>query len=241
MAGGGATGHWRRVLRYGFAGALCLLAGLNVAFGTAWYLCLGIAVTGGIIMVGQRRIWRPGVSQSGGEIICRYIPWYEGNAYATIVLIPLLGVASLGAGFAPTNPAWLRLVGVILLGAGPLAVYGVVRMWRRCFLCVSSSALTARLAKGETTEIRRARVKSITPKMVPNGVSGASPQVEITYHATDSNRGAAKTMLLGTQLTVQPINLLNALIAWRDDTQDDPHEFLDRVERILRGCSMAGG
>jgi hypothetical protein len=100
--------------------------------------------------------------------------------------------------------------------------------------------LTARLAKGETTEIRRGRVKSITPKMVPNGVGGASPQVEIAYHATDSISGAAKTMLLGTQLTVQPINLLNALVAWRDDTQDDPHELLDRVERILRGRSMAG-
>ncbi|EUA54618.1 hypothetical protein I553_1330 [Mycobacterium xenopi 4042] len=78
-------------MRYSFGGALCLLAVVNVLIGSAWYLSLGIAVTGGIILFGQRRIFRAAVSRSGDEIICRYIPWYEGNAYSTLVLIPLMG------------------------------------------------------------------------------------------------------------------------------------------------------
>jgi hypothetical protein len=44
----------------------------------------------------------------------------------------------------------------------------------------------------------------------------------------------------GLQLTVQPDNFLNALLAWKDATTDDPRELLDRIERILRGHSTAG-
>ncbi|ARR85390.1 hypothetical protein MOTT27_04569 [Mycobacterium intracellulare subsp. yongonense] len=42
-------------------------------------------------------------------------------------------------------------------------------------------------------------------------------------------------MLLGLRLTVQPINLLNALVAWKDGAHQNPSELLDRVEGILRG------
>lgn len=168
MAGGGAKGRWGRVLRYAFGGALCLLAGINVLIGSPWYLSLGVAVTGGIILIGQRRIFRAGVSRSGNEIICRYVPWYEGNAYIALALVPLLGVASLAAGYAPGNPAWLRFTGIILLGVTPLTGYGIARMWRRCLLGITPSALTVRLAerKSETTEIRRELVESIEPKLI---------------------------------------------------------------------------
>lgn len=111
-------------------------------------------------------------------------------------------------------------------------------MWRRCILCISPSALTVRLAapKAEFIKIPRECVLSIVPK-IPNGAGSRSYQVEISYRAADSN--SDHTVLLGPQLSVQPINLLNALAAWKDATDDNPSELLDRVERILRGHSTA--
>lgn len=50
---------------------------------------------------------------------------------------------------------------------------------------------------------------------------------------------ATKTLLLGLRLTVQPVNLLNALVAWNDGAHDNPSELLDRIERTLRGQSTA--
>ncbi|MBB5161893.1 hypothetical protein HNP02_001830 [Mycobacterium sp. AZCC_0083] len=91
------------------------------------------------------------------------------------------------------------------------------------------------------TEIPRERVQSITPKVIANSANGvASLQVEIAYQTADSSDDATKTVLLGLQLTVVPDNLLNALVAWKDATNDDPSELLDRIERILMGRSMAG-
>ena len=103
--------------------------------------------------------------------------------------------------------------------------------------------MTVRLAapKDESIEITRERVQSITPRMIPNAVNGTrSPQVEIAYRAVDLSGDTTKTVLLGLQLTVQPANLLNALVAWKEATLDDPTELLDRIERILLGRSMAG-
>ncbi|BCQ09747.1 hypothetical protein JMUB5695_03197 [Mycobacterium heckeshornense] len=242
MAGGAAKNRWKNAVRYSFGGALCLLAGINVLIGSAWYLALGVAVTGGIIIVGQRRIFRAAVSRSGDEIICRYIPWCEGNAYSTLVLIPLMGVASIAAGYAPGNPAWLRVTGIIILGVTPLTVYGIVRMWLRCLLRITPSALVVRLAErgSELTEIRRELVESIEPKRTPQPVSGTWLQVAITYRAIDVGSDTTKTVVLGLRLTVQPINLLNALVVWKDGANDNPSELLDRVEQVLRGHSMAG-
>jgi hypothetical protein len=47
-------------------------------------------------------------------------------------------------------------------------------------------------------------------------------------------------VVLGLQLSVQPVDLLNALVAWKDGARDDPSELLDRIEGILRGRSTAG-
>jgi hypothetical protein len=242
MTGSGAKGRWGRVLRYTFGAVLCLLAGINVLIGTAWYVSLGVLVPGVMMILGRRRIFRPGVTRTTSEIVCRYIPWYEGNAYVLNVALPLLGVAMVAAGYAPGNPAWLRYGGFILVLLTALSGFAAVRMWRRCLLRVSHSALTVRLAapKDESTEIRRERVESITSKMVPNGVSGESLQVEIAYHTGDLNTDATKKVLLGLQLSVRPSNLLNALVAWKDATDDDPSELLDRIEEILRGRSTVG-
>ncbi|GAB4934599.1 hypothetical protein MAHJHV61_41080 [Mycobacterium avium subsp. hominissuis] len=233
-----ASGGWGRVLRYAFGVALLLVTVVATSAGVQWYLSLIGFCTALLFVLGRRRIFRPGVNRSGNEIVCRYLPWYEGNAYVLNVLVPLLGAASVGAGFAPGNPVWLRVTGIILLIPTPLFVYSAVRMWRRCILCISPSALTVRLAapKAEFIKIPRECVPSIVPK-IPNGAGSRSCQVEISYRAADSNSDHA--VLLGPQLSVQPINLLNALAAWKDATDDNPSELLDRVERILRGHSTA--
>jgi hypothetical protein len=241
VAGGATKSRWGQVPRYTFGGALLLLAGINVLIGSPWYLPVIVAVTAGIILVGQRRIFRAAVSRSGDEIVCRYIPWYEGNAYLTLVLLPLMGVAAIAAGCAAGNPAWLRLVGIVIAGVTPLIVYSIVRMWRRCLLWITPSMLTVRLAdrSSELTEIRRELVESVEPKLVPQPVSGMWLRVVITYRPVGVASDTTNTVTLGPQLTVQPINLLNALVAWKDGANDNPSELLDRIERILRGRSMA--
>jgi hypothetical protein len=243
MADSATRGRWGRLLRYIFGGALCLVAGINVLIGSAWYLSLGVAATGGIILIGQRRIFRAGVSRSGDQIVCRYIPWYEGNAYTALVLVPLLGVAMVGAGFAAGNPVWLRYGGIfLLLGVTPLVVYGIVRMRRQSLLGITPPTLTVRLPErgSELTEIRREQVESIEPKRTPQSVSGEWLQVAITYRMNGIGGDATNTVIMGLRLTVRPGNLLNALIAWNDGANDSPGELLDRIERILRGTSMAG-
>jgi hypothetical protein len=151
---------------------------------------------------------RAGVTRTSDEIVCRYLPWYEGNAYGLSVGFPLMGVAMIAAGYAPGNPAWLRYGGIFLVGVTPLCTFATVSMWRRCFLRISPSALTVRLVapKDKPTEIRRERVESITPKIVPNGVGGEALQVEIAYHPADLSTDATKTVVLGPQLSVQQIN-----------------------------------
>jgi hypothetical protein len=242
MAGGAAKSRWGRVLRYTFGGAVFLLVGINVLVGSPWYLCLIGAVFGGMIIVGQRRIFRIAVSRSGDEIVCRYMPGYEGNAYIALVLVPLMGFAAIAAGSAPGSPALLRWVGIVLLGVTLLIVDGIVRIWRRSLLCITPSTLTVRQAerRSELTEIRRELVESIEPKRVPQAVSGTSLQVAIVYWPFGVGIDATKTVMLGLQLTVPPVNLLNALVAWKDGVNDNPSELLDRIERILRGRSMAG-
>jgi hypothetical protein len=241
MAGGGASGRWGRVLRSTFGGALFLVTVVATWVGVQWYLSLIGFCTVLIFILGRRRIFRAGVRRVGDEIVCRYLPWYEGNAYGAIVVIPLMGVAAVAAGCASGNPSWLRLVGIVILGVTPLTVYGIVRMWLRCLLCINPSTLTVRLVErgSELTEIRRELVESIEPKMVPLA-GGESLQVAITYRLVDLGSGSTNTVILGLRLSVQPINLLHALVAWKDGAEDDPSELLDRVERALRGQSMAG-
>jgi len=231
--------RWARALRYAFGGALCVLAGLNALIGSAWYISLGVAVVGAIIMLGGRRIFRPGVTRTADEILCRFVLWYEGDTYLLLMLIPLMGVAMIGAGYAPAYPAWLRFGGIFLLGLTPLMLFAGLRMWRRSVLRITPSELNVRLAtlRDRGTAIQREAIESIESKMAPNAVSGRSLQVQITYHPADSN---AETILLGPQLSVQPSDLLDALVAWKDAPYADPHELLDAIERILRGHSTAG-
>jgi hypothetical protein len=101
MAGSGPKGRWRQVLRYAFGGALCLLTVVATRAGLQWYWSLAMFCVAFLIILGRRRIFRAGVSQTADGIVCRYIPWFEGNAYFLNVRIPLMGVASITAGSAP--------------------------------------------------------------------------------------------------------------------------------------------
>jgi hypothetical protein len=235
-----AKRRWKKVPRYTFAAVLSLFAVVALRVGGSWYWSLTGFCTTGFIVVGQRRLVRTGVSRSEDKIVCRYIPWYEGNAYSALVLIPLMGVAGIAAGCAPGNPAWLLWVGIMIVGATLLTVYGIVLMWRRSLLHITPSTLTVRLAerRSELTEIRRELVESIEPTIVPLPYA-RSLQVAITYRPVDASSDSTKTVIIGLRLSVRPINLLNALVAWKDGANDNPSELLDRIERVVRSRSLA--
>lgn len=70
-------------------------------------------------------------------------------------------------------------------------------------------------------------------------VSGVKAlQVEIAYRPEDSATDT-NTVMLGLQLTVEPINLYGALVTWNDGADADPTQLLDRIQQLLRGHSAA--
>lgn len=237
MADTRTKAHWGKVLQYVFGGVLCLLAGITMWAGAPWYVGLGITSIGAMFILGSdRRLFRLGVRRSGIEIICRYVPWYEGFTYFVGFLFGGLGIACAGAGFASGNLIWLRFSGLILLCLSALAITFSVVMWRRCLLCITAPALRVRGVVGASnlTEIRRELVRSIEPKIVTSGLGVESLKVELVYEQAGTS-GTTNTVLLGPQITVQPENLLRALVDWKCATQSEPAQLLDRVERLLRG------
>lgn len=244
MADRAAKGRRVPKLRYAVGGALCLLAVINVLVGSAWYLPVGAAACGvGIIYGSGRRIFGAGVSRTGDAIVCRYIPWYEGNTYVFGTFFPLMSAVAIAAGCAPGNPAWLWYSGIVLLAIFALLVVVAIWIWRRSLLRITPSVLAVRIAErgSELTDIRREHVRSIEPKLVSNAAAGTERlQVEIAYQPADVSNETTSTVMLGMYLTVQPINLVKALVAWNEDARENPRELLDRVERILRGQSTDG-
>ncbi|WP_431240049.1 hypothetical protein ACQ86B_11190 [Mycolicibacterium aichiense] len=210
--------------------------------GMAWHwAALGLCATS-FGVVGKRRIMRAGVTRTSDAIVCRYLPWYEASAYLLNFALPLMGIAGIYAGYVPGNPVWLRFAGILLLLVTPLMTYAAFRMWSRCSLRFTPSTLTIRVAdpKIRPGELTRDQVEAITPKWIANSVSGAKAlQVEIAYRHGDSTSDAPETVMLGLQLTVEPINLYGALVTWHDGAGADPTQLLDRIEGILRGRSTA--
>jgi hypothetical protein len=240
------TVHRRwRVAGYIFGGTLCLLAVGNLWVGSPWYLVVGVLCGATMIMIGQRRIFRSGVSRTPSEVVCRYIPWYEGSAYMLSLLLPLFAISMIAAGGDPDYPAWPRLAGIVLLCVMPLILWGLIRTWRVSVLRISPFSLTMRLATpaAEFIHVGREHVESIAPKVAPDPVNGRSLRAEITYHCPNDSgdNTTTETVLLGLYLTVRPHNLVNALITWKNATTDeeDPNQLLDRIEQILRGHSTA--
>ena len=220
-----------------FAGILALVMVIATHAGMQWYWSLIGVCTVCVLVVGRRRIFRPGVKRTADTVVCRYVPWFEGNVYVLNVVLPLMGLGMIIAGVEPGNPAWLPFGGIILLCLTPLFILAALRMWRRCTLVISASTLTVRSvdSKNDVTEIPREYIQAITPKMIRNSVNGVPAlQVEISYCATGPSCEVARTVLLGLQLTVQPKDLLNALTAWKAASSNSCG-LLDRVDRLLLG------
>jgi hypothetical protein len=93
------------VLRYVLGGAVCLLTVVAARTGLQWYWAVVVFCAAVALTLGRRRIFRAGVTRTADEIVCRYIPWYEGNAYFLNVGLPLMGVAMISASYDPGNPA----------------------------------------------------------------------------------------------------------------------------------------
>lgn len=231
--------RWGSVLQYAVGGALAVVAVVAAANGMPWYLAAGILVMASFVVLGRRRILRSAVTRTAeDEIVCGFRPWFEGDAYLVNIAIPLLGVCSLGAGYAPGNPVWLRYVGFLLVGLLPLFLYGTYNRWRLSLVRITPSALTMRVPtprKQQPTAVTRERVASITPTTRYSSGGLSSLQVEVAYHGTDPTGDT--TMLLGQDLTVHPTNLCHALVAWREATHPDPDELMNRIEQILQGRS----
>ncbi len=239
------------VLGYLLGGLLLLLAAGNASAGEPMYQVVGLAaggfifILGSITFLGNRRILPVGVTREADSVVCRYLPWYELNAYMMFVVLPIIGISALVAGSVPGRPAWLRIAGFIMLGAVLLAGYFAVQMWRRCLVTFSRSSITVRLpARGaQLTEIPRSRIQSITDAAAEVGAAFAPvtvTQVAITYRPAEQSRETA-TVLIGPpagktalQVSVRPTDVYNALVAWEGADPDDPH-LLDRVEALLRG------
>ncbi|WP_459968881.1 hypothetical protein [Mycobacterium sp. MUNTM1] len=231
------------MLPYLIGAAVSLLGVFGALKGVEWYWSLSVFCGGPLFILGsRRRIFSVGVQRAGDEIICRYRPLSEGLTYQWAIVMPLIGAALVGAGFAPGNPGLWRFGGILILLLCPLMIFGFVRMGRRALVCVNASTLKVRGSSyaGEgaaITEIRRNLVQSIEPKRVKRWL-----QVEIVYQM-DSANGEIKSVGLGPpgpQVSVEISSLLKALTIWKNGDDCPSTELMDQVEQALRNRSMAG-
>lgn len=245
--------RWVEVLGYIIGGALLLLAAGNATGGAPLVLVVGLVAAALLIISasftfwGNRRILPVGVTRDGDAIICRYIPWYELNDYTRFTILPIIGVDALVAGSNPGRPAWLRVVGLLVLGVVLLTGYFVGRMWRRCLLRLGPDALTVRLPAGGSrlTEIPRSRIQSIADAEAEVGADFAPAtltQIAIAYRPADAGSATASVLIgpppgkTAMQLSVHQTNMFRALKVWEDANPGEPR-LMDRIEAILRGKS----
>jgi hypothetical protein len=241
MASKGRQIRAGQMLRYAFGTALLLLSVVAVLSGARWYGVAFVFIPALMFVVGNsRRILRAAVARSDDEIVCRYIPWNESIVYFGGVLIPAIGAAGITSGSDPGFPGWFRYGGIVLVSLSALWIAASLRLWRKSLLCVTPTTLTIRLPAGlrGVAEIRREQVQSIGPKIESIGMGMEALRAEIIYQATGVSDETSR-IVLGPQLTVEPANLLNGLLAWKDGANDDPTELMDRIEGILRGHSAA--
>ena len=237
------------VLRYSLAGLLIFGSVVGAVSGASWFSVLGGFIVGFMLILWFGRLFGVGVSRKPDEIVCRYVPWYESNAYIGCLLVPLAGLSALAKGNAGDtirNPGLMKFAGVVLLSATPVLFWGAARQWHRCRLKIDRSALTVGVIKPGPTPmvISRANVDAIGTESVAPGAQGIFKvqQVAIVYRSADAG-AAVNTIQIGPkvasvksglQLSVKSRNLDRALRVWKDGSFDDP-ELLDRVEALLRG------
>lgn len=246
--------------RMGLLPLLRIVLGTSILTGTVfaavegqrWYVLVqGFALALGLL-IGFGRLFRAGVRRTATEVVCRFVPWFEGNFYLMCVFLPLIGIATVamaneGAAIRNLGPGLTRFLGIAFLAVTPLTVWGVARQWNRCRLSIGSSALTVGVVKPGPKPIRipREDVDTVRTEIVTPGTQGIIkiPQIALAYRSPDS--GASTTTIqigpniansreTGLQLSVKPENLARALVAWKDGSASDP-ELLDRVEALLRG------
>lgn len=233
----------RRWLFHALGALLLALAVFSLLSGYPWFDSLLLLCGATIFFFGRRRlILRAGVRRSGEEIVCRYLPLYEGNTYYFCILMPAMGIATIAAGMTADHAGWIRYGGILILAISALMTYGSLRMWRLCLVRVTTTTLSVRGSYiGRTNsviDIQRDHIKSIESTRVTRG---DWLQVEITYRV-DGAEASTDTIRLGPegpQVSVQPMSLFNALTVWEDGAEADPTELMDRVQQILRDRSTA--
>ena len=221
------------VVTYAVSIGLLLLAAVNVAIRSEWYLCAGLAAFGLVgILASSKPLFRTAISRkSVDEVRCRFVPWYRAYSIATSVVLPIIGVMLIAAGQAPDNPALLRYPGYFALLLGIVfALFAVVQTTNR--LSFTPTTLVIRI--GRRFEMPRERLVSIKPRDLTSVGSGKRTRhYDLVYAPADgeSNKVIAA---LDAQFSVEPANLVAALETWRDTDPTD-RRLIDSVEAILRG------
>ncbi|MEI8080340.1 MAG: hypothetical protein WCI74_00645 [Actinomycetes bacterium] len=250
-----ALDRFRSMLWLCVAGVVVWVA-LVTRHGAPWGQTVGIASLGVMLFVfsQKRRFLKLAIARSNDGIICRWVPWYDSNLIL-IFLMGLFGVAMCSAG-----PGAGRVLGFLALALVLPSLYFAVPMWRKAILVIGPSTLSLRLPRrgSQLTKIPRERIESITPKtsyvggisanailfilLLPGGRNSLNTlQVEIVYTTAESP-SASTTVLIGMparkngmQVCVKSVNLLQALLVWKEGSIADPTKLLAQVESILRG------
>lgn len=207
---------------------------------TLGFATLGVA----LIAIGRGRIYRPGIARLPDRITCRFIPWSEGDPYWALIIVPLMGVWMIASASEFASTATLvRVVGVFILAVTPVSLFVFAREWRRCFLCITPSALIVSLPteRYALKEIRREDIQSVDPAIGNRMNHVRTAMTRITFHAEDSSPSSPASVLIGPSnsknavwLSVEPANLLAALQVWKDADTDNTG-LLDHIEPMLRG------
>jgi len=179
---------------------------------------------------------RVGISRTPDEIVCHYVPWYQGTFYQTVGII-LLFPSCLALGVSG-----LEIVAVIpALVLGGFLLRQQARRRRsqlrigRSELAVSVGAVSA----PAPIVIPRGAIQAIDTKRVDVG-EGTRKQLSLVYGGVGAQ---PETIKIGPgtsqDLSVKLQNLERALAEWKNGSTGDP-ELLDRVETLLRGRRLSG-
>ena len=226
---------------------MVVLGVVAAANGWGWFFLLFGLSLGLMFMFGfpQSRVLKAGISRTP-EIVCRYVPWFQGNFYV-LVALPLLAISATGLGLTTGWDAENivgAIAGIVLLALAVSGFRSQARLWRRCRLRIGQSELAIEVIKAGAAPIviPREAVQAINTKIVDDGgVDGSKTRyVALVY---GGGGGQPETIHIGRHiaesgllLSVKPQNLERALAAWKNGESDHP-ELLDRVEAILRGRS----
>jgi hypothetical protein len=213
-----------------------------------------LAVIALFVALWPRRIIRPDVTRTApDEVVIRFAPWYEGFVYAALLLTPVSGTLMLISALSGSPAAGKKLFGAVLvLLVSPFIPWGCARMRRRCFLRITPAALrsgtmgvrwvpatqhvVAPQSDRVLTREEIERVSAWTPKQAPVD----RRWVGLSFRAAPEGP-LIRREVGGSQLTVEPDNLLHALQAWKDSDPDEPPTVLmDRIEAILKGPPQTG-